>query len=66
MIVYRKSCKGNFIHKYELLENFLVVQWLRLHTLTAKGAGSIPDQGAKIRQAVWHDQKIIIMKLIKK
>ena len=66
MIVYRKSCKGNFIHKYELLENFLVVQWLRLHTLTAKGAGSIPDQGAKILQAVWHDRKIIIIKLIKK
>ena len=66
MIIYRKSCKGNFIHKYELLENFLVVQWLRLHTLTAKGAGSIPDQGAKILQAVWHDQKIIIIKLIKK
>ena len=39
---------------------------MRLHTLTAKGAGSIPDQGAKILQAVWHDQKIIIIKLIKK
>lgn len=66
MIVYRKSCKENFIHKYDLLENFLVVQWLRLHTFTAKGAGSIPGQGAKIPQAVWHDQKIIIIKLIKK
>jgi len=66
MIVYKKSCKGNFIHKYDLLGNFLVVRWLRCHTSAAKGAGSIPGQGAKIPQAVWHDQKTIIIKLIKK
>ena len=66
MIIYKKSCKGNFIHKYDLLGNFLVVWWLRCHTSTAKGTGSIPGQGAKIPQAVWHDQKIIIIKLIKK
>ena len=66
MIVYKKSRKGNFIHKYDLLGNFLVVRWLRCHTSTAQGAGSIPGQGAKIPQAVWHDQKIIIIKLIKK
>lgn len=39
MIVYKKSRKGNFIHKYDLLGNFLVVRWLRCHTSTAKGAG---------------------------
>ena len=30
--------------------NCPVVYWLRLHTFTAKGAGSIPGQGTKIPQ----------------
>ena len=33
--------------------NSLVVQWLGLHAFTAKGPGSIPGQGTKIRQAAW-------------
>ena len=34
-----------------------MVQWLRLHASNAGGAGSIPGQGDKIPQAVWHGQK---------
>ena len=36
----------------------LAVQWLRLHTSTAAGMGSILGQGTKIPHAVWCDQKI--------
>ena len=43
-----------------------MVQQLRCHNFAAKGAGSVPGQEAKIPQAVWHDQIIIIIKLIKK
>ena len=32
----------------------LVVQWLGLHDLTAKGLGSIPGQGTKIPQDAQH------------
>ena len=35
----------------------LVIQWLRLHTSTAGGTGSIPVQGTKIPHAVWRSQK---------
>ena len=31
--------------------NFLDVQWLGLHTFTAKSAGSVPGRGIKILQA---------------
>ena len=31
--------------------NYLVVQWLELYTLTAKGPGSVPGWGIKIPQA---------------
>ena len=31
--------------------NLLAVQWLGLHTFTAKGIGSVPGQGIKIPQA---------------
>ena len=34
--------------------NSLAVQWLGLHTFTAKDAGSIPSQGTAIMQAMWH------------
>ena len=30
-----------------VLANFLVIQWLGLHTSTARGLGSIPGQGTK-------------------
>ena len=33
--------------------NSLAVQWLGFGGLTARGPGSIPDQGTKILQAVW-------------
>ena len=36
----------------------LVVQWLRFHTSTAGGMGSIPSQGAKIPYAVRPKNKI--------
>ena len=35
----------------------LVVQWLRLHTSNAGGAGLIPGQGTKIPHAAWHVQE---------
>ena len=35
----------------------LVVQWLRLHSLSAEGTGLIPSQGTKIPHTKWHDQK---------
>ena len=35
----------------------LVVQWLRLHVVTAKGRGSIPGWGIKIPQATQCIQK---------
>ena len=35
----------------------MVVQWLGLHTLTAKAPGSIPRQGTKIQHATQHGQK---------
>ena len=37
--------------------NSLVVQWLGLCAITAKGAGSIPGQGTKITPATQHSQK---------
>ena len=38
------------------LGNSLVVQWLGLHSLTAKDVGSIPSQGTKILQITWYSQ----------
>ena len=35
----------------------LAVQWLRLYTSSAEGAGSIPGRGTKIPHAAWHGQK---------
>ena len=43
-----------------------MVQWLRLHALTAEGLGSIPSWGTKIPYAVWKSQKIYINKFKKK
>ena len=40
-----------------LSENSLAMQWLRLHTSTARGTGSIPVQGTKILHATQHGQK---------
>ena len=39
------------------LGNSLAAQWLKLCALTAKGPGSIPDQGARILQAAPRGQK---------
>ena len=39
------------------LGNSLVVQWLGVRALTAEGPVSMPGQGTKIPQAVWHGQK---------
>ena len=36
--------------------NSLVVQWLGLRAFSAEGQGSIPGQGTKIPQAIWHSQ----------
>ena len=41
----------------QIIETFLVVQWLRLHAANAWSADLIPDQGTKIPHAVWHGQK---------
>ena len=37
--------------------NSLVVQWLGLCALTAKGAGSVSSWGTNILQAMWDSQK---------
>ena len=37
--------------------NFLVIQWLGLHTFTAKDPGLIPSQGSRISQAGRHSQE---------
>ena len=43
--------------KREEVGNSLAVQWLRLTTFTADGAGSIPGWGTKILQATHCSQK---------
>ena len=43
---------------WKILGTSLVIQWLRLFTSTAGGAGSIPGQGTKILHAVQHGQEI--------
>ena len=43
--------------KTEFFGNSLVVQWLGLCTLTAKGPGSILGRGTKIPQATWQKKK---------
>ena len=40
------------MHVTNVSENALRVQWLRLHSFTAEGPGSIPGWGTKILQAV--------------
>ena len=35
----------------------MVVQWLGFGTFISGAPGSIPRQGTKIPQALWHDQK---------
>ena len=37
--------------------NCLVVCWLGLCTVTAKGPGSVPGRETKIPQAMWYSQK---------
>ena len=39
------------------IQDSLAVQWLGLCVLTAKGLGSVPGQGIKIPQALWHRQR---------
>ena len=38
--------------------DFLVLQWLRIHTSTAEGSGLIPGQETEIPHVVWCGQKI--------
>ena len=42
----------------------LVVQWLRLHASTARGTGSIPGRGTRIRHVEQHGQKYIYILVI--
>ena len=42
-----------------LMGNFLVVQWLGLHTSSAGGRGSIHGWGTKIPHGTWCSQKKI-------
>ena len=37
----------------------LAVQWLRLHTSNARGAGSVPGWGTKIPHTLWCSQNEI-------
>ena len=50
--------------KITKLGNFLAVQWLGLHALTAEGLGSIPGRGTKIPHAAQCGQKKIKIKII--
>ena len=43
-----------------------MVQWLGLHTFTAWGTGSIPDQGTKILHVAQHGQKKQKQRIIKR
>ena len=43
--------------KRQVGETSLVVQWLGICALAAKGLGSIPGRGTRILQAVRHGQK---------
>ena len=61
-------------HHFELLQlkskfeepgTSLVVQWLRLHPSTARGAGSVPGQETKILHVTWHGQKNFLIKFLK-
>ena len=45
--------------KFPFSGNSLAVQWLKLHTSTAEGTGSILGQGTKILNAKWHKKKKI-------
>ena len=38
------------------MRNSLAVQWLGLHTFTARGSDLIPSQGTKLMQAMWYGQ----------
>ena len=42
----------------------LVAQRLGFPTFTAKGPGSIPGQGTKIRQAMWYSKKRKMIKAV--
>ena len=42
----------------------LAVQWLRLHTSTAEGTGSIPGQGTRIPHASWLGEKKFFLMLL--
>ena len=44
----KKKCEGG---------KSLVIQWLGPCTFTTSGQGSIPVQGIKIPQALWHGEK---------
>ena len=46
--IYLKHSKH---HMFKVHRTSLAVQWLRLHTSKAVGAGLIPDQGTKIPHA---------------
>ena len=41
-----------------MTEEFLAVQWLRLHTSKARGMGLIPGWGTKVSGVTRHSRKI--------
>ena len=47
----------NLVIKILFWGTSLAVQWLRLHTSSAGGVGSIPGRGTKVPNATWHGQK---------
>ena len=67
-----------FIIKIRITGTSLLVQWLRLHDLNARGPGLIPDQGTRSHKAqqtvtipcattkTWHSQMNIFAKKKKK
>ena len=64
-LIFKMSCKqiqlcladNGIRHRSERSGTSLAVQWLRLCTSSAGGAGSIPGQGTRILHAAWYGQK---------
>ena len=55
----------NFKTQMKELGTSSEVQWLRLHTSTARGVGSIPGWGTKIPGALWQKRRKNLKKEIK-
>ena len=60
-MLYAENCKTQM----KELGTSPEVQWLRLHTSTARGVASIPGRGTKIPGALWPKRRKNLKKEIK-